>query len=295
MEASMSTVVEVYNSRPAAPVFLCDFSPPRGPDFAALAPARHLDADFICMACNPGRAVRADSLAAACYVQQSLGRQAVFNLSTRDMNKLGLETHLIGAQFLGVPNVLVVRGDGFPEKERGLVKPVFDFTPVELVASITAMNSGRDFRGLKLRQPTALCVGAAVDLTKPPESEAALTRRKVEAGAQFLVTQLIFSFQQIEPWLAAYERLAGKALDLPVFYGLPVLENESMVYGEMPEQVRRELAQGRPGPEIAFEQFQAMRERGVRGFYVIPPILRTGARNYDAAMEFFAKARQEGG
>jgi 5,10-methylenetetrahydrofolate reductase len=286
---TVSTVVEIFNSKHPAPVFLCDFSPPRGPDVAGLDPARQLDADFICIAYSPGKSVRVDSMAAAVYLQRFLGKRAIFNLSPRDMNKLALQTHLVGAQVLGVPNVLVIQGDSFSEKEKGLVKPVLDFKAVEFIASITAMNAGTDFRGLKLRQAAALCAGAAVDLTKPAAAEAALTRRKVEAGAQFLVTQLVFGFQQIRAWLDAYERIANKPLELPVFYGLPVLEKESLIYGEMPTQVRRDLDQGRPGSEIAYELFESLRQEGLRGFYVIPPILRGGARNYDAARDFFAR------
>jgi hypothetical protein len=209
------------------------------------------------------------------------------------MNKLSLQTHLVGAQVLGVPNVLVVQGDGFSEKERGLVKPVFDFTPTGLVASISAMNTGIDFKGSKLRQATALCAGAAVDLTKPATTEAALTHRKVVAGAQFLVTQLVFDFQRVREWLDAYHQVAGRSLEVPVFYGLPVLEKESLIYGDMPERVRRDLDQGRPGPEIALEQYQSFLKQGIRGFYVIPPILRNGARNYEAAREFLTGARAE--
>ena len=282
----MTTVLKVFNAKAPAPVFLCDFSPPRGADFTELEPARQLQADFICIAYNPGRSVRVDSLAAAAYVERSFGKRAIFNLSTRDTNKLALQTHLLGAQVLGVPNVLVIKGDGFSKKDLSRVKTVFDFKPTELVASIIGMNAGTDFRGLKLREPASLCVGAAVDLTKPAKSEAALTYRKVEAGAHFLVTQLVFRFQQIETWLDAYQQLTGQALDLPVFYGLPVLEKDSLIYGEMPEQVRRDLDAGRPGSDIALEQFYSFCEQGVRGFYVIPPILRGGARNYGLAAEF---------
>jgi hypothetical protein len=172
-----------------------------------------------------------------------------------------------------------------------MVRSVFDFKPTELIASITAMNAGTDFKAQKLRQPTALCVGAAVDLNRPAKEEAALTIRKVEAGAQFLVTQLVFRVDQIRGWLDACQELTGRPLELPVFYGLPVLEKDSLVYGEMPDVVRRDLDAGRPGADIALEQYRAFRERGIRGFYVIPPILRTGARNYNAAHDFLSKAR----
>jgi 5,10-methylenetetrahydrofolate reductase len=288
----MTTVVEVFGAKTPVPVFLCDFSPPRGADLAELESVRQLQADFTCVAYNPGRSVRVDSLAVAAYLEHSFNKQAIFNLSPRDANKLALQTHLLGAEVLGVSNVLVIKGDNFSKKDLSRVKTVSDFKATELVTSIIEMNSGTDFRGLKLRQPTSFCVGAAVDLTQPSKSEAELTYRKVEAGAHFLVTQLVFQYQQIEMLLDAYHKLAGQALDLPVFYGLPVLEKDSLIYGDMPEQVRRDLDAGRAGSDIALEQFHSFSEQGIRGFYVIPPILRGGARNYRLAAEFLKAANQ---
>ncbi|MSP79262.1 MAG: hypothetical protein EXR67_06920 [Dehalococcoidia bacterium] len=287
------TVVERYHAAGNAPVFLCDFSPPRGADSSLLDPARTLDADFLCVAYNPGKSVRVDSAFVGGYLQDKLNKSVLFNLATRDMNKLALQSHLLGAHLLGLRNVLVLHGDDFSEKERAQVKSVYDFKSTELVASIAAMNAGNDFRGQKLRQPTAFCIGVSVDLNRLQDAEAKLAHRKVQAGAHFLVTQLVFGVEQAEAFQSTYARVAGHPLSVPIFYGLPVLEEDSLTYGDMPGHMRRDLEAGRSGADIALDLFHQLRQHGIRGFYVIPPILRGGLRNYQAAADFLAKARAE--
>ena len=71
------------------------------------------------MAYNPGRSVRLGSMAAAAIIQRDTGRLAIFNLATRDMNKLALQTRLLEAQALGVDNVLILRGARPPPAEGG--------------------------------------------------------------------------------------------------------------------------------------------------------------------------------
>ena len=95
--------------------FICDFSPPRSGDPDTLQSA-NIDADFVSVAYNPGRAVRANSTMLAAAVKQQLGRDVVFTLATRDMNKLALQSQLLGAQILGLENVIVVQGDPFSER-----------------------------------------------------------------------------------------------------------------------------------------------------------------------------------
>jgi len=107
-----------------------------------------LSADFISVAYNPGRLVRMDSRTAAYAVQQRTGTDVVFTLATRDMNKIATGSQLLGAQTLGLENVVVVQGDRLTERETEQgASAVDDFTSTSLIASIAAMNNGLDYRG----------------------------------------------------------------------------------------------------------------------------------------------------
>ena len=265
-------------------VVICDFSPPRGGAERAVEQARYLSADFICVAYNPGRAVRVDSAMLAGAIKGAAGKDVSFNLATRDMNRLALESHLLGAQALGLDNVVVVGGDPFGERDlaRGL-KAVDDRTPTGLMKGVAGMNGGTDFRGSKLRAPTDFCIGASIDLARGIESEARLARRKADAGAHFFITQPVFDACSIRAFQEAYSAAAGEELSLPVFYGLQIMVKDGVLFSTVPATVRKDLEKGREGTDVALETLDRFVEEGVNRVYVVPPILKGGARDYEAA------------
>ena len=267
---------------------ICDFSPPRSGDPSVVEQAQ-LDVDFISVAYNPGRAVRTNSAMLAAAIQQA-GKNAVFTLATRDMNKLAVQSQLLGAQMLGLENVVVVQGDLFSERDHALVAAVNDYHPTGLIAAIAQMNKGQDFREAKLRTPSDFCIGAAVDLGRGIEEEAQLAVRKVQAGAMFLITQPIFDVDHVARFRESYGYHAGKAGTLPIYFGLQILEQDGVLFSSVPDSVRSELEGGCSGVDIALELYQRFQEARLNNIYLMPPIKRGGARNYEAAKEFLGKA-----
>ena len=263
---------------------ICDFSPPRSGDSAVVTQAQ-IDADFISVAYNPGRAVRTNSAMLAAGIQQS-GKDALFTLATRDMNKLAVQSLLLGAQLLGLQNVVVVQGDPFGEQDQARVATVNDYHPTGLISAIVQMNQGQDFKEAKLRTPTDFCIGGTVDLGRGIEEEAQLAVRKVQAGAEFLITQPIFDVDHVARYRESYAYHAGKAGTLPIYFGLQILEQDGVLFSSVPESVRADLEGGRSGVDIALELYQEFREARLNNVYLMPPIKRGGARNYEAAKEF---------
>lgn len=283
-------VTECSYERTGRPGFICDFSPPRSGNIVEAGRA-DIPADFISVAYNPGRAVRANPAMLAAAIRRETGREAVFTLATRDMNRLAIQSLLLGAQMLGLENVVVVQGDPFSERDLALTKAADDYRPTEMIAAIRAMNEGVDFRGSALREPTNFCVGATIDLGRGINREAALAVRKVEAGADFLMSQPIFDPDDAQRFREEYDRQAGEALPVPVFWGLQILEPGGVLFSSVPEGVRRDLESGRSGVEIAVELYARFHEVGLHDVYLMPPIRRGGARNYAAAREFLERAR----
>ena len=286
-------VTERCSTQGEETIFICDFSPPRFVDPAAIDRARGIDPDFISVAYNPGRAVRVDSAMLAHSIKTNTGRDVIFSLSTRDKNKLAVQSHLLGAQMLGLENVVIIKGDVFTARDRPLVKGVNDFKPTELLRSIDAMNQGLDFRGSTLREPTDLCIGGAIDLGRGAEKEAALTRAKVEAGAQFFITQPVFGTEEISKFLEGYQTVSGLELDQPVFWGLQVLMKDGVLFSSVPEGIKADLEKGREGDDIALELLREFQDFGIRRVYLVPPILKGGARDYDAAQRVLEAARSQ--
>ena len=267
------------------PAFICDYSPPRS-GRAEDVPIPPANADFVSVAYNPGRAVRVNSVAMAAVLRDRHGADPIFTLATRDMNRLALESLLLGAQALGLENVIAVAGDPFGARDTAA--SVNDFRATELIAAIASLNQGVDHRGRTLRAATDFCIGAVVDLGKGIDAEARLAARKVAAGAHFLITQPVY-----DPAEVARFAEAGGGLGVPVFWGVGLMEPDGVSFASVPEWVTDDLANGRSGVDIALEVWASLRAAGVWDCYVVPPIRRSGARNYAAAREFIQRAAGE--
>ena len=280
----MLTVTERCASASGRPVILCDFSPPRGGDPALMEGAADLQADIISVAYNPGRSPRVNPVAGADWIARHTGRDVMFTLSTRDMNRMALQGLLLGADLLGLRNVLVVRGDPYRGGDLRWAVPVEDLRPSQLIESIGDMNAGRDFRGRELRSSSSFCVGATIDLGMPLSHQLKLTRRKVNAGAEFFVLQVLFEPDTLTHFTEAYFEEFGEELTPPIFCGVQVLAPGSVTFSSLPEEIAADLESGRDGADVAVELIGQFADAGFHNIYLIPPILgRDGQRDYTAA------------
>ena len=272
------------------PAFICDFSPPRSGNYEDI-PTPVPDADFLLINRNPGRAVRADSAMLAAELQRRTGKSVIFAVLTRDMNRLAVQSYLLGAQLLGLQNVVVAQGDSFSSSDSERVVAVADYRPTELISHISQMNRGIDFRGRKLDSPTDFCIGATLDTGQEPRRQAALAYRKIRGGAAFLITQPVYDPEYVSRFMEAYEELAGGPCPAPVYWGLQILEEESVAFGPVPARLQEELAAGRSGVDLALETYSRFLESSMHNVYLLPSIRRGGSRGYEAAHDFLTAAR----
>lgn len=279
----MTKVVDAYAGSTDRILVICDYSPPRGADARLLEPARKLDVDFVSVAYNPGKSTRVNSAVAAYWIKANLEKDVLFTLATRDMNKVAVQSLLLGAQLLGLENLVIVGGDAFSERDLSLQKSVNDYSPTGLLRSINEMNQGVDFKGLKLTSPTDFCVGASIDLGRGLESEVALTHRKAEAGAHFFISQPTFTADAPVDFAARYADRYGVELALPIFHGVQVMSRDSIGFGDVPQWVTDDLERGRTGADIAVHVLHEFADAGFRSIYLVSPILRGGRRDYEAA------------
>lgn len=279
----MTTVTEVVAASAGGPVIICDVSPPRGRMPGSLADAGRIDADFLSVAYNPGQSVRINSVFAAGYLEEQLGMPAIFTLATRDMNRIAVQSLLLSADSTGLQNLVVVRGDPIRESDRHLVTTVSDYKTTTLLSDIGRMNHGRDFRGLALANTTSFCAGATVDLSKGISAETRLAARKVEAGAEFLLSQGHFNAPDIAELQGQTSVKYGEPL--PVFAGVQILGAGSITFGAIPNNILDDLDAGKSGLDIAKEIALDLWSEGITTFYVIPTILPRGLRDYEAAAE----------
>ena len=287
----MTKITEAYRSNPRRPLVICDFSPPRGASPDSLDVADLPGADFISVNYNPGRVPRAESAITAHLLHQRTGRDVVFTLAVRDMNPLALQSHILGAALLGLENLLILGGDPFPPSKQPHASGVGAMPPIALMKAVRNMNNGLDRRGRPLDDPTDLRIGGAIDLSSHLDRAARLTHEKIKAGAQFFVTQPIFTPQQITSFHSAYNAVAGEPVPTPVFYGLQILSADSPSFSPVPDQYQHQLEQGRSGEDIALEVWETLNLQGADSLYLIPPVGPRGARDYAAAARLLDRIR----
>jgi methylenetetrahydrofolate reductase (NADPH) len=138
------------------------------------------------------------------------GREPVFTISTRDRNRIALQSDVLGAATLGVANILCLSGE---HQSLGLAPEAagaFDIDSVQLVQALQMMrDEGVLLNGRPLQSKPSLFIGtAAYPYLRPLELALIVLRKKVEAGAQFLLTQPVFDVERFEEWMGAV-RAAG--------------------------------------------------------------------------------------
>lgn len=140
------------------------------------------------------------------------GVEPIVQMTARDRNRIALQADLLGAAALGVRNFVFMTGDSPKNGDHPDAKPVFDLTTTEMLSAARGLASGHDLGGNALKGAPSIFIGAtanpgAADLAMEVEN----TRRKIEAGAQFLQTQAVFDVAVVERYLEA-ARLGEVAL-----------------------------------------------------------------------------------
>ncbi|MGC8713115.1 MAG: methylenetetrahydrofolate reductase [Leptodesmis sp.] len=166
--------------------------------------------------------LRMSSLVASAILRQN-GIEPICQIACRDRNVIGLQADLMGAQALGIRNILALTGDPVKAGDHPTARPVFELESVRLLQLIQKLNAGFDANEKPLPDgATDLFVGAAVD----PQSGSlsGLQRRferKLAAGAQFFQSQLISDFDQLEKFMSHVAAGCNK----PVLAGIFLLKS----------------------------------------------------------------------
>jgi methylenetetrahydrofolate reductase (NADPH) len=213
--------------------------------------------------------LRMSSLAASVLLHQQ-GLEPVCQMACRDRNAIGLQADLMGAQALGIRNILALTGDPIKAGDHPTARSVFELESVRLLKLIDKLNRGVDFNDKPLPDgATTLFTGAAVDPQCP--SWSGLQRRferKVEAGAKFFQSQLISDFDRLEKFM---DQIAA-GCNKPILAGIFLLKsaknaqfiNRNVPGVHIPQEIIDRLAQAADpldeGVQIAAEQVKLARQ-----------------------------------
>jgi len=136
-------------------------------------------------------------------IEQQVGIETVTHYACRDRNLLGMLSDLLGASAVGLRNLLVVTGDPPKMGPYPDATAVFDVDSIGLTNLVNNLNRGLDPGGNAIGQPTRFASGVGVNpVAIDPEQELKRFHWKVDAGAEFAITQPVFDAAQLERFLA---------------------------------------------------------------------------------------------
>jgi methionine synthase I (cobalamin-dependent)/5,10-methylenetetrahydrofolate reductase len=186
--------------------------PPRGYQSETLVErARQLrihGVDFVNIPDGPRASARMSALAAALLVQQQAGVETILHYACRDRNLLGMQSDLLGAHSMGVRNVLVITGDPPASGDYPDATAVFDVDSIGLTNVVSRLNRGLDIGGQPIGPPTAFHIGVAANpAALNLDEDIRRFEYKVEAGAEFAVTQPVFDPDELMTFLRRVEHV----------------------------------------------------------------------------------------
>jgi homocysteine S-methyltransferase len=199
--------------------------PPRGYQTETLvAQARTLKIHRVDLVNIPDHAranARMSALSAAFLVQQQSGVETILHYACRDRNLLAMQSDLLGAHAMGVRNVLLVTGDPPRVGDYQDATALVDVDSIGLTNMVNSLNGGLDIGGQAIGPPTAFHIGVAVNPgALDVEQELRRFAYKVDAGAEFAITQPVFDVAELRAFLA---RLGEPRI--PVIAGILPLES----------------------------------------------------------------------
>lgn len=213
------------------------------------------------------------------------GIEPIYQIVTRDRNRIALQSDLLGAALLGIKNVLCLSGYhqsliGCPDSAN-----VFDIDSIQLLATVKKMNDeGLLLDGKKIEGTFSMLIGAAANpYTRPMELNVIRILKKAEAGADFIQTQAVFDIEILQQWVEALkkegltERIAILAGVLPLTSADEAKRlNDTYTDFNIPEEVIERIraagdlnAQKKEGLAICAEIIGKVKNiKGLRGVHI---------------------------
>jgi homocysteine S-methyltransferase len=274
-----------------------EMDPPRGLSTHKLIAGASLladaGADVINVADSPMARMRMSPWAVCDLVQRQVDVETTLHFPTRGRNLLRVQGDLLAAHALGIRNVFVVMGDPTSIGDYPEAMDDYDLVPSGLVRLIKCnFNMGYDHAGADIGQPTSFFVGCALNLApQNPEREIKNLRRKLNAGADFALTQPVYDPSLALDFLNRYSAEYGP-LDLPLLVGvLPLYgtRHAAFLHNEVPgisipakiQECLAAAGEAAPheGVKIALEIIEGI-QPFASGIYLMPAFHR-----YDLAAE----------
>ncbi|MGE5500026.1 MAG: bifunctional homocysteine S-methyltransferase/methylenetetrahydrofolate reductase [Syntrophothermus sp.] len=204
---------------------------------------------------GPRASARMSALALAVKIHQDVGIEPLLHMACRDRNIIGMQSDLLGAWALGIRNILGITGDppklgNYPD-----ATAVFDVDSIGLTNLLNRLNHGLDFAGNLIGAPTGFSIGVGVNPGAINlDEELRRLAWKIEAGAEYMITQPVFDLRLLERFLKRIEHIK-----MPLVCGIwPLVSyrnaefmNNEVPGASVPEEIMTRMRNA-PGKDEAF-------------------------------------------
>jgi 5,10-methylenetetrahydrofolate reductase len=266
-------------------VAMIEVTPPRGVDVSAIVDKARICAeqgvDAINIPDGPRASSRLSPLVTAVQIQQHVDIETVLHFCCRDRNLIGMQSDLLGASAMGLNNMLIITGDPPKLGEYPDATGVFDMDSVALTDVLRKLNCGMDIGGNLFSPSVNMTIGVGANpVASDLEREIMRFKQKVEAGAEYAITQPVFDVESLFRFLDMIQ-----LFPIPIVAGIwpfTSFKNAEFMANEVPgvtvpDVLLERMSQAKTkeegralGIEIAHEMVEAIQDR-VAGFAVSAP------------------------
>jgi methionine synthase / methylenetetrahydrofolate reductase(NADPH) len=266
---------------------MVEIVPPKGIDIRKEVEGakflKSVGVDAINIPDSPRASARMSNQALSLLVQQQVGIEAILHYTCRDRNVLGIQSDLLGAAATGIRNLLCITGDPPKMGNYPDATAVFDVDAIGLVNIVHNLNRGLDLGGNTIGQGTSFVIGVGANPGLPNlDEEIRRFEYKVQAGAEYVVTQPVFDLNLLENFLKRIEHcripLIAGIWPLVSVRNAEFMKNELRV--SVPDAILQRMAKAttperarEEGVAIAREMLAAVRDR-VQGAQISAPLGR---------------------
>ncbi len=265
-------------------ITMVEIVPPKGIDIAKEIEGakfvKSVGVDAVNIPDSPRASARMSNQALSLLMQQAVGIEAILHYTCRDRNVLGIQSDLLGAAATGIRNLICITGDPPKMGNYPDATAVFDVDAIGLVNIVHNLNRGLDLGGNPIGTGTSFVIGVGANPGLPNlDEEIKRFEYKVQAGAEYVVTQPVFDITLLDKFLKRIEHCR-----IPVVAGIwplvsarnaEFMKNELRV--SVPDEVMNRMTSA-PNPQaareegvaIAREMLRAVRDR-VQGAQISAP------------------------
>jgi len=259
-----------------------ELDPPKGAVHKKLINAAQLlsesGADCINVGDSPMARVRMSALATCQLINMKVGIDTIIHFTTRDRNLMGIQADLLGCQALGIENILALTGDPPALGNYAHATSVYDVDSIGLISIINQLNQGQDIAKNSVGTPTNLSIGCALNPTaEDRKTEMERLRKKLDAGAQFIMTQPLYQISDLTDFLADF----GET-NVPILIGIMPLHSHKhaeYLHNEVPgitipQAIRDEMEKaGDEGAVVGLRMAEELLDQArnfCQGTYLVP-------------------------